>query len=93
MKLREALPIRYERGAAFVTRERGCTLEEVAHPVYEPSAFAADLRERRITAGVSMRDAASRAGMRAVEWSGVEQGRLLPETREDWEAMRKAVEP
>lgn len=90
--LRDAVPVRHERTVAFVTRARGCGLEEVLRPVYAASAMAADLRERRVKASVSLRDAASRAGIRAVEWSGVEQGRLVPESMDDWNAMRKAVE-
>jgi hypothetical protein len=91
-RLRMAVPVRHERTVAFVTRARGCGLEEVLRPVYAASAMAADLHERRVKASVSLRDAASRAGIRAVEWSGVEQGRLVPESMDDWNAMRKAVE-
>ncbi len=91
MKLREAQPVRHERSQAFVTRSRGCGIEEVLRPVYAASAMAADLRERRVRASVSLRDAASRAGIRAVEWSGVEHGRLVPESMDDWDALRKAI--
>lgn len=91
MKLRKAEPVRYERTSAFVMRARGCSMEEIQLPVYEPSAMAADLRERRRKAGVSLRDAASSAGVRAVEWSGVEQGRLCPESVEDWQVLRLAA--
>lgn len=90
MKLREAPPVRHERAAAFVTRARGCGIEEVRRPVYERSAMADDLRARRVQASVSLRDAASRAGIRAVEWSGIEQGRLVPEAPKDWDVLRAA---
>ena len=89
---RKAEPVRYERTSAFVTRQRGCSMEEVQMPVYERSAMAEDLRERRVKAGVSLRDAASRAGVRAAELSGVEQGRLLPASMEMWERLRAAAE-
>lgn len=92
IKLREAAPLRHERAQAFVTRARGCALEEVLRPVYEPSAMADDLRQRRVTAGTSLRDAASQVGIRASEWSGVEQGRLVPESMTDWTRLRAAVE-
>lgn len=92
MKLREATPVRHDRTSAFVMRKRGCSMEEVLMPVYERSAMAADLRARRVKAGVSLRDAASRAGVRAVEWSGVEQGRLVPDSMEEWSKLRAAAE-
>ncbi len=91
MRLREAEPVRHERSHAFVTRTRGCGLEEVRRPVYAGSAMAEDLRQRRVHANVSLRDAASRAGIRAIEWCGVEQGRLLPESMADWDVLRGAV--
>ncbi len=91
MRLREAQPVRHERAPAFVTRARGCGMEEVRRPVYEVSGLAADLRAGRVLAGVSLRDAASRAGIRAVEWSGIEQGRLVPESAADWGVLRTAA--
>jgi hypothetical protein len=91
MRLREAQPVRHERTTAFVTRDRGCRGEEVRRPVYQASPMAEELHERRVRASVSLRDAASRAGIRAVEWSGVEQGRLVPESPADWEVLRGAV--
>lgn len=91
MRLREVTPMRHERGSAFVKRARGCGIEEVRRPVYAASPMAEDLRSRRVRASVSLRDAASRAGIRAVEWSGVEQGRLVPESPADWEVLRGAA--
>lgn len=91
MKLREVTPLRHRRTNAFVMRARGCTMEEVTMPVFEPSAMAVDLRERRVKAGVRLGEAASRAGVRVLEWSGVETGRLVPDSMDDWETLRKAV--
>lgn len=91
MRLREAVPVRHERSAAFVKYTRGCSLEEVRSPVYAVSPMATELRVRRVGASISLCDAASRAGIRAIEWSGVEQGKLVPETTADWDVLRKAV--
>jgi hypothetical protein len=91
MRLREALPIRHERTDAFVKQARGCSIEQVRSPVYALSPMATELRTRRVQASISLRDAASRAGIRAVEWSGVEQGKLVPESRADWDVLRKAI--
>ena len=91
MRLREAVPVRHERSAAFVKQSRGCSIEQVRSPVYALSPAAAELRERRVRASVSLRDAASRAGIRAVEWSGVEHGKLVPESASDWDVLRKAI--
>lgn len=91
MRLREAAPVRHERRPAFVTRSRGCGIEEVRSPVYVVSPMATELRARRVGASVSLRDAASRAGIRAIEWSGVEQGRLVPESADDWIVLREAI--
>lgn len=84
VKLREAEPIGYERGAAFVTRSRGCGLEDVRTPVYNVSAPAGALRTARKVAGLGLRDAASVIGIRAVELGGLERGRLVPEDPLDW---------
>lgn len=92
MRLREAQPVRYVRAQAFVTRARGCGLEEVRRPEYEVSQTAKDLREQRVRASVSLRDAASRAGIRAVEWSGIEHGRIVPESTADWAVLQGAVQ-
>ena len=59
--------------------------------MYALSPMAAELRERRVRAAVSLRDAASRAGIRAIGWSGIEHGRLVPESASDWEKLRGAV--
>lgn len=93
MRLREAVPVRHERSDAFVKRARGCSIEQVRSPVYAVSAMATELRWLRVRASVSLRDAASRAGIRAIEWSGIENGRLVPETTADWDALRKAALP
>lgn len=91
MRLRDAIPVRHERSDAFVKQARGCSIEQVRSPVYAVSAAATELRERRVRASISLRDAASRAGIRAVEWSGVEQGKLVPESSADWDVLRKAI--
>ena len=87
MKLIEAEPSGYERGAAFVTRARGCGLEDVRTPIYNVSAPAGALRTARRVAGLGLRDAASMIGVRAVELGGLERGRLVPEDPLDWAEM------
>ena len=91
MRLRDAVPVRHERSAAFVKQARGCSIEQVRSPVYAISAMATELRERRVRGAVSLRDAASRAGIRAIEWAGIERGRLVPESSADWDVLRKAA--
>jgi hypothetical protein len=91
MRLREAVPVRHERSDAFVKRARGCSIEQVRSPVYAVSPAARELRERRVRESISLCDAASRAGIRAIEWSGVEHGKLVPEAAADWDVLRRAV--
>lgn len=91
MRLRDAIPVRHERTAAFVKQARGCSIEQVRSPVYAVSPAATELRARRVRASVSLRDAASRAGIRAIEWSGVEHGKLVPASPADWDVLRKAI--
>jgi len=93
MRLREAVPVRHERSDAFVMRARGCSIEQVRSPVYAVSAAATELRVRRVRACISLREAASKAGIRAIEWSGVEHGKLVPESSADWDILNKAVAP
>lgn len=91
MKLIKADPSGYERSAAFVTRARGCTLEDVRTPVYPVSARAGALRVLRRTKGLGLRDAASLLGIRAVELSGLERGRLVPEDEGEWMNMLETI--
>lgn len=90
--LRASVPVSYRRGAAFVTRARGCGLEDVRTPVYTLSRQATDLATYRKELGLGLRDAANRIGIRAVELSGLEHGRLVPEDPSDWERMMGALE-
>ena len=87
MRFTEATPTRYERSPAFVTRERGCSLEDVRRPVFIIGSQAQGLTRRRKELGLGLRDAAARLGMRAVELSGLEHGRLVPVDREEWARM------
>lgn len=91
MKLRAAEPAGYERGPAFVTRARGCGLEDVRTPVYEKGSNAAALRLLRTHAKLGLRDAASALGISAVELSGLERGRLVPEDKNDWLKMLETM--
>lgn len=91
MRLREVAPARHERTAAFVTRERGCSYEEVRRPMYRLSQGAHDLAALRKKLGVGLRDAAIRIGVRAVELSGLEHGRLEPEDPDGWSKILEAL--
>lgn len=91
MKILEARPLRHERSLAFVTRERGCFLEDVMLPVFDRHPRARALRTKRVSTGMSLGVAASRAGIRAAQWSGIEQGRLVPETESGWSELEAAI--
>lgn len=91
MRLREATPIEHRRSAAFVTRTRGCGLEDVRTPVYVVSVEAKGLLELRKQFGLGLRDAAGKIGIKAVELSGLEQGRLVPEGAADWMKMAEVL--
>lgn len=91
MKFREATPIRHRRGVAFVTRARGCGLEDVRTPSYDVRPEAHALAALRKEAGLGLHDAASKLGMRAVELSGLEHGRLVPEDRGEWARLTAAL--
>lgn len=92
MKLLDVTPIGYERGAAFVSRARGCGLEDVRTPVYPASAHAGALHTLRRVAGLGLRDAASVLGLRAVELSALERGRVTPEDESEWVRMMETLE-
>ncbi len=88
MKLREATPIKFTRGTSFVTRERGCSMEDVRVPSYNISVEARGLSELRKQLGLSLRDAASKVGVSAVEFAKLERGQLVPVGgRGEWMAM------
>lgn len=91
MKLIEVTPSAHRRGAAFVTRSRGCGLEDVRTPVYNVSEEARQLSVLRRERGIGLRDAAAALGIRAVELSGLEHGRLAPEEPGDWQQMASKV--
>ena len=92
MRLVPASPIRYERSVAFVTRQRGCSLEDVRVPVYERSRGAERIVALRKEIGLGLRDAASRMGIRAAELSGLERGSLVPEHRATgWSEIEAAL--
>ena len=92
MKLREATPVGYHRGAAFVTRTRGCALEDVRTPQYWVSQAALDLADYRKELGLGLSVAANKIGIRAVELSGLEHGRYVPEEPGAWAKMMEALE-
>ena len=67
-------PVGSRESVAFVTRAGvGCGLESVSLPTYEPHPHQA-LREHRLAVGLTLRDAASALGLRAVEVSEIERG-------------------
>lgn len=93
MKLREAAPVRHTRGPAFVTSVRGCTLADIRTPSFALASEARALAERRLELGLGLRDAAIRLGIRAIELSGLEHGRLVPENPGDWAAAINRLGP
>jgi hypothetical protein len=92
MKLREATPLEHRRGTAFVSRERGCGMEDVRTPVFNVSIEARGLLELRKQLGLGLSEAANKIGIRAVELSELEHGKLVPEGgRKDWINMAEAL--
>ena len=92
MKLVKADPSGYERSAAFVTRARGCGLEDVRSPMYAVSARAGALRTLRKVARLGLRDAAIELGVSAIELSSLERGRMVPEDENEWLKMLETLE-
>ncbi len=91
MKLKKAVPDGFRRGTAFVSRERGCSMEEVRVPVYHVSLEACLLVELRKARGLGLHVAANKLGIRAVELSGLEHGRLVPEEPSAWKRMIEKI--
>ncbi len=91
MKLREATPSHYEHGPAFVTRARGCGLEDIRVPVYCVSPQAKELRTLRRMANLKVGDVAGKLGIHVLELLGMERGRFVPENPNDWEIVMKAL--
>jgi len=91
VKLREATPYKHERGIAFVTRSRGCGLEDIRTPLYDVCPGARAISATRKEAGLGLRDAAIKFGIRAVELSGLESGRLVPEDPNEWATMTDKI--
>ncbi len=91
MKLIAATPIEYKRGTSFVTRARGCGIEDVRVPSYRISVEARGLAELRKQLGLGLRDAAIKIGIKAIELSGLERGQLVPSDEKDWFEMAKAL--
>lgn len=79
MKLREATPRTHVRASGFVTRARGCQLEDIRMPLYDVSPEARELSALRKRIGLGLRDAACKLGLRAIDLSELERGRLVPE--------------
>jgi len=92
MKLVEATPLRHERTAAFVTRTSGCSLEDIRRPVYARTPEAERLHAARVARGFGLRDAALALGLRPIELSGLEHGRLVPASTEDWTLLERALQ-
>ena len=87
MKLRPVTPEKYARGTAFVTRARGCVLEEIRTPIYSTTPESDALWALRRKLKLSLGEVASRIGVGAIEVSGLERGRLAPEEWGDWTKM------
>lgn len=91
-------PIGTRETLAFVTRESGCGVETLKLDVFsdEDRARGEALRERRVAAGLCLGQAADFLGLRAVDLSGLERGRMRfadPEAAEaaiarEWEGQR-----
>jgi hypothetical protein len=75
------------RTTAFVSRADGCGgLQIVDLPVHPVTLDHERFAEARRAAGLSIRDAALKLGIRAVHVSGLEHGRCAPEDG-DWDAL------
>lgn len=92
MKFVEARPVKYTRGTAFLTRERGCTLEEILTPIYTIGSCARILTMQRKHLGLGLREAALRLQISAVELSGLERGHLVPERGSDWDTLLRGLD-
>jgi len=90
MRLREATPRTHVRAPGFVTRSRGCGLEDIRMPLYDVSPEAHALSALRKEIGLGLRDAASKLGIRAIELSELERGRLVPE---NWSKILETLKP
>jgi hypothetical protein len=91
VKIVPAIPVRHERSVAFVTRQRGCSMEEIRSPVFDLSPRAEKLHALRLGLGLGLRDAASQMGIRAVELSGLERGRMVPSRAADWALLEERL--
>ena len=80
------------QGPAFVTRESGCSLENVMIPVYPPSPRGERLFSRRIhRTEHTLREAARLFGLTAVELSGLEHGWYTLGSDAEWDRMEAAL--
>lgn len=66
-----------------VGTRKASVLVDIDLPIYPPSPRGQELRDARSLAGLTMGEAARRAGISIVEWCDIERGRRIPE---DWEA-------
>ena len=92
MKLRPVEPRSHQRSATFVTRARGCTLEEILAPIYTVPEEARELFRFRKEKGIGLGVAAGKLGIRVVELSGLERGRYVPEDPSDWARMKETLD-
>lgn len=77
-------PVSTTRGVALVRGGGRHGLVECDVPSYPLTDEARDFRRARIAAGVNVRRAAARIGVRASEVSDVERGAKVPEDWGDW---------
>ena len=86
-------PIGHTPTAAFVEcADRSKSgLRLVDWPEYPPSPRGDALRQARKAAGVTLGDAARRAGIRVSEWSGLELGSYTTDAA-GWAAVRLCIE-
>lgn len=86
LRIHKVKPIGTRKASAFVDSWRGFDrwgVSDVKLPVYPPSPRRKELRDARERAGLTMTEAARRAGISVMEWCGLERGSHVPE---DWEA-------
>ena len=79
-------PLRTETHRALVHRDGGCTLEDIESSVYPEHPQGRALREARVNGArhVSLGYAARHLRMSAVDFSGLETGRMTFATESEW---------
>jgi hypothetical protein len=92
VKLREAIPTAHVRATGFVTRSRGCALEDIRRPLYDVVPEASAFRALRVKSRIGLSVAANRIGIRAIELADLERGKLVPADSKRWGQMMVAIQ-